>query len=110
MSWMRANGLGSAKGVPKLKGRRKPSDVTRVAMKKKARKLKEGKLKLVEGLISEAIEGLEEEGGSLPTAILGYVQENYDIEMTTYSLRVDLLRGENKGLWTKTVTGSYELR
>ena len=110
LSWMRANGLGSAKGVPKLKGRRKPSDVTRVAMKKKARKLKEGKLKLVEGLISEAIEGLEEEGGSLPTAILGYVQENYDIEMTTYSLRVDLLRGENKGLWTKTVTGSYELR
>ena len=42
-TWMRANGLGSAKGVTKLKGKRKPSDVTRVAMKKKARKAERGK-------------------------------------------------------------------
>jgi len=108
-SWMRVNGLGAAKGVPKLKGRRKPSDATRVAMKKKARKVKEGKLKLVEGMIKEAIEGLEEKGGSLPTTILDYINANLDVEMTAHALRVDQLRGVKKGLWTKTDTGRYEL-
>lgn len=108
-AWMRAHGLGSAKGVPKLKGKRKPSEVTRVAMKKKARKVKVGKIRVVEGRIRDAIVGLKEYGGSDAKSILKYINANYDAEMTAHALRVDLLRGEKKGLWKKVSGGLYKL-
>ncbi len=44
VAWMRANGLGQAKGVPKLKGKKKPAPETKLMMRRRAAKAKAGAL------------------------------------------------------------------
>jgi hypothetical protein len=41
LAWMRGNGLGQTKGVPRLKGKKKPSEETKAAMKRRAAKARE---------------------------------------------------------------------
>lgn len=52
---MREHGLGSLKGVPKLKGKRKPSEDTRKKYRRRARKEKQAKQKQLESALAQEL-------------------------------------------------------
>lgn len=108
-TWMRANGLGNAKGVPKLKGKRKLSLESKQAMKRKANQAKQRIQKQLDRQILKAIIDLADRNGSSAPEILKYMQANYDKHLTLLALNPVLHRGEKAGLWVAKGKNRYRI-